>query len=42
LLETLEGLLENATNDLFLHATGPSIVHDISGAACVHKAEGDV
>jgi hypothetical protein len=42
LLETLEGLLEDATDDLLLHATGPCIVHDVCGTSCVHEAESDV
>jgi hypothetical protein len=42
LLEALEGLPEDAAYNLLFHATGPSILHDICGASCVHEAECDV
>jgi hypothetical protein len=36
LLETLEGLPENAAYDLLLYTTWPGIVHDIGSASRVH------
>jgi len=42
LLEALEGLPEDTAYNLLLHAAGPSKLHDIGGASCVHESESDV
>ena len=41
-LETLKSLLEDAFDDLLLHAALPSEAHDICRATGVHEPEGDV
>lgn len=41
-LESFEGLFEDAFDDFLLHTTWPGVVHDVSGAPFVHEPEGDV
>jgi ribosomal protein S12 methylthiotransferase accessory factor YcaO len=41
-LEAFKGLSEDATDDFLVHATRPTVPHDISGAALAHEAKGDV
>jgi hypothetical protein len=42
IIEALEGLPEDTAYHFLFHAAGPSILHDIGGASCVHKAESDM
>src|ERR1700722_5572285 len=41
-LETLESLLEEASDDLLLHSTRPTVPHDIRGATLIHETHGNV
>ena len=41
-LYPLESLLEDTLHDFFLHATGPTITHDVGCAPSIHKTQGDV
>ncbi len=42
ILDAFEGLLENAFDNLLLHASSPAVLHDICGTSCVHKTESNV
>jgi len=38
-LEAFKGLLEDATNDFLVHATRPTVMHDISCASLTHETK---
>src|SRR5438552_130894 len=41
-LEAFQSLFEDAADDVFVHATGPSITHDVCCATLAHETESDV
>ena len=41
-LYPLKGLLEDTLDDFFLHATHPTVTHNVGCASSIHKPEGNV